>query len=372
MKQFVIDIKPGAPPVTEYFALLSKATKETGNGKPYLDIELGDRTGSVRCRMWDRESILPEAGDIVQIVASVDEYPPGSGKPQFKISKIRRAKEAEYDVADMLPSSERPGIEMLGELSVLIKTHTPKPIADVLTSILESFGPKICVAPAAKSYHHAYVGGLVEHMLGISRTAIALAGVYPELDLPVLLAGAVLHDIGKLQELSPSLGFKYTVHGKLYGHIALGFEFAYQILASCELPAEFCDHVLHLVASHHGEIEHGAAAIPVTREAIIFHEIDMIDSRMGAIRAAYKMPVDDDGFTAFVPMFKTGLLLKGKPECPTQTQPQPQTQPPAPPETASSPSPSPAPLPPPEEARAAPMSFPTPSLFGPTAKSYPD
>lgn len=368
MKTFVTDIKPGDPTLTNcYFALIRKATKETGGGKPYLDIELGDRTGNVVCRWWGREAIPAEPGDIVRIDAAVEEYPPGSRKVQLSISKMWHAKDTEYDVADMLPSSERPGIEMLGELSVLIKTHTPKPIADMICSVLETFGPKICVSPAAKSYHHAYVGGLVEHMLGIARAAVALHGVYAELDLPVLIAGAVFHDIGKLQELSPSLGFKYTVHGKLYGHITLGFEFAYQLLASCELPAEFCDHVLHLVASHHGEIEHGAAVVPVTREAIIFHEIDMIDSRMGAIRAAAKLPVDEDGFTAYLPMFKSGLLMKGKPECPTQTQPQ--TQQPAPPPAAASPT---LPTATREDLHPTPRSFPMPSLFEMGQRSYPD
>lgn len=330
----VNEITVGGPPIIGYFALVSKATKTAQNQKSFLDIELTDRSGSIRCKMWDRDSIPPEIGDIVQVAATVGEYPPGSKRPQLTLTKIRRAKPEEFSMADMLPASDRPAEEMYTELVEIVTTYVSDLVLGyLLLTFLEQWREQLLVAPASKQFHHAFVGGLLEHILGIAKLAMATVVAYPELNSDVLIAGAVLHDIGKLKELSPTLGFKYTVHGRLYGHILQGFALVadwfdqYQVEQRMDEDLEA--NILHVIASHHGELEHGAAALPITQEAIIFHELDMIDSRMGAIRAAAKVPVDADGFTPFIPMFKAPLW-RGTP-CPqTQTQASEPMQPPPP------------------------------------------
>ncbi len=330
MKTMISDLKVGGEPIIACFAIIQKSSKTTSGGKPFLDIVLGDRSGSVGCRWWDRQDIPAGVGDVVKVAASIDEYPPG--KIQLRIDKMFAARAEDYSMAEMLPASERPAEEMYDELVQMVKTKVCNlRLGDVLMRMLEEFRIPLLVAPASKSYHHAFVGGLLEHILGIAKLAMLVAVVYPELNSDVLIAGAILHDIGKLNELRSTLGFGYTVNGKLHGHIMQGFTLVADRFDQCDVNNEIDDvaqQILHVIASHHGELEHGAAVLPQTKEAIIFHELDMIDSRMGAIRAAEKLPVDDDGFTTWIPMFKANYF-KGKPECPTQPDPtsQPASQP---------------------------------------------
>lgn len=358
----ITDLKVGGPAIIDYFAVIQKASKTTGSGKPFLDIQLGDKSGTVACRMWDREDIAPVAGDVVQVTASIDEYPPG--KVQLRIEKIRRAKPEEYSMADMLPASDRPAEEMWDELSATIHHKiVDAHLKTILDHMIREYRRALLVSPASKSYHHAFVGGLLEHILGIAKIAMLVSVAYPELNSDILIAGAILHDIGKVDELRATLGFNYTPEGKLFGHIASGFALVSERFAESGLDKDIGNAILHIIASHHGTLEHGAAVVPQTKEAIIFHELDMIDSRMGAIRAAEKLPVDEDGFTAWIPMFKANYF-KGKPTCPTQ--PPTLTSPPSTP-SASLPSTDPT------QPLAGPTAFPTPSLFGDQAPTgYPD
>lgn len=368
----ISELKVGGPALIDYFAVIQKASKTTGSGKPFLDIQLGDKSGTVVCRMWDREDIAPVAGDVVQVAASIDEYPPG--KVQLRIEKIRRAKPGEYSMADLLPASDRPAEEMYNELTALVDAHIiDKQLCVSLLHILEDQRDPLLFSPASKSYHHAFVGGLLEHILGIAHLAVLVTIQYQELNSDVLIAGAILHDIGKLQELRPSLGFGYTPAGKLLGHVPMGFAFVKNYFEVYPASDALVEQILHLVASHHGELEHGAAVVPQTKEAIMFHELDMIDSRMGAIRAAEKLPVDEDGFTAWIPMFKA-QYFKGK-ECPTQPQPPTLTSPPSMPSVSSDSKTDSLPqIDPKDGSSLAPpvTQFPTPSLFSQPPSSYPD
>jgi len=341
MKTYVKDIRPGGGQVKDYFALVSKESRVASNQKPFVSMVLCDRTGQINAKRWDAEELVEDRGgtvveaeEIVQVVASVEEW---QGRCQLRIEKIRRPKPSEYELADFLPASERPPAEMLDELRALL-THfaSPKRTAFFL-QVLDTFGPGLAASPAAKFYHHAFIAGLLEHVLSLVKGAIALSRVYPYLDLDVMLAGCIFHDIGKTVELSNGLGFRYTRLGLMHGHIPIGFEITKRFLEA-NLPdePEFAEAVLHIVLSHHGELEHGSPVLPKTREALAFHILDLLDSRMGAIDTAWKLPGDQEGFTAFIPMLKTAFW-KGAPPCPEEPAPAspqaPQEQTLAPPAT---------------------------------------
>lgn len=340
MKTYVTDIRVGGGQVKDYFALVSKESRVASNQKPFVSLVLSDKTGQIRGKRWDCEDLVAdrdstpiEVEDIVQVVATIEEW---QKKPQLVIQKIRRPKPGEFTLSDFLPASDfDPGM-MMGELNALVQAYTTeKPRAFILKAI-EEFGPGLAVAPASKMFHHAYIAGLLEHVLSLVRGAIALTkGCYRNLDLDVMIAGAIFHDIGKLVELSRGLGFRYTREGRLYGHIPLGFQILnefFDLNWKHDEPDSFKEGVLHIVLSHHGSLEHGSPVVPITREALAFHMLDLLDSRMGAIAAAEKLPSDEEGFTGYIPVLRTAFL-KG-PAC-HEEQPAPEAPPQ--PEPASQP-----------------------------------
>lgn len=308
MKTYVSDLAPGAGKFTSFFVLVKKEIREASNNKPYLSCTLKDKTGEVDGRQWDTNSCDAELESVVKVQASAEAY---KGKVQLRIEKLRAAAEIEYDLGDMLPTSARPPEVMMEELLGLIDDWVVDPFKEWLTLVIGCNRVGLERSPASKFYHHAFIGGLLEHILGIAHASVAMHHTYPELNISILIAAAVCHDIGKLRELSSGLGFGYTTEGKLHGHVLMGFE---QLASARILPDQFGDHLLHIIASHHGQIEHGAAVMPQTREAIVFHHLDMVDSRLAAARAAIAAAPAEDEFTPFVPILKAPLW-KGK-QCP--------------------------------------------------------
>lgn len=335
MKIMIDEIDLASRRFESYFVLADKNPARTSSNKPYVSVRLSDRTGELPGKLWDTEDVNAEPGEVVTVrVESVDEYPRGSGRLQLTIRSAD--KRDQFDLADLLPISAEPPADILADLEQLIQKKASPLIGDVLLRILEANKEAFLVSPAASKNHHAYVGGLLDHVRGIVRAAILMKRCYPELDLDILLAGAILHDIGKLHEISPSLGFRYTVRGKLFGHVAMGFDIAKHALEFASLPDQFVEDVLHIVASHHGALEHGAARLPCTREAIAFHLLDKLDAQMAAARAAENGPFDPDGFSsAFLPTFETRYRKGRQPTC--QTIPLPPAIDPPPPDQTSIP-----------------------------------
>jgi 3'-5' exoribonuclease len=181
----------------------------------------------------------------------------------------------------------------------------------LLASVVEDpdISPKLKRAPAAMTMHHAYLGGLLEHMVSLCGLAKRIEQHYPEVDADLLLAGIVLHDIGKIEELNYSRAIRYTTEGELLGHIVIGLGIVQRkIEAIPNFPRPLAAVVEHLIVSHHGEYEFGSPKLPVVREAVLLHHLDDLDSKMAAMRATLSEPKGEDAWTARNPALRRNLL----------------------------------------------------------------
>ena len=300
-KLFVKDLEPD-PSITSFFLIHEKEVRSTANGKPYLRMQLGDRTGTVEARMWDQfEAPAKEVNrdDFIKVQARVELY---RDRPQLTLQQFRVAKPEEIDLGDFLPRTsydvEALYSKVLGFIEEMKNPWLKKLTAKILTdpTIVERFKR----APAAKVMHHAYIGGLIEHVAGLCGLAKLIAAHYPELDVDLLLAAAMLHDVGKLDELCYERAVSYSVEGQLLGHIVMEVETVSKEMDAIEgFPERLKTVVQHMLISHHGEYEFGSPKLPMIREALAFHYMDDLDSKMGAIRAALAVDSGEPDWSAF-------------------------------------------------------------------------
>ena len=279
--------------IVTYFLVCGKELCSSAKGRKWLQLELGDKTGVIFGKMWDgfesaAATVSPD--DVVKIQARSKTY---NGKLELTVEKIRRAEPEEYDLEDLIPHTEKSIGELKKKLADYLAGVRNPWIAQLLDAVMDD--PRVAGrferAPAAKVMHHAYVGGLLEHVVSLCGLCRAMAEHYPELDGDVLIAAAVLHDIGKLDEMSYERAVQYTPEGELLGHILIGYELVSRKMDGIEgFPEELKTLVLHLIASHHGHYEFGSPKLPMTREAVVFHYLDELDSRMGAIRRGLEAP----------------------------------------------------------------------------------
>jgi 3'-5' exoribonuclease len=275
--------------ITGFFLVHVKEVRNTAAGKPYLRMELGDCSGTVEARMWDQFDELAKdikRDDFVKIQARVEIY---RNKMQLALQQFRVARPEEIDLADFLPHTpfnvEEMFQKMLGYLDEL-KNPWLKKLATLIFSD-PKIVPRFKRAPAAKVMHHAYLGGLLEHVVGLCGLAKVIAAHYPELDVDLLLIAAMLHDVGKLDELCYEKALGYTIEGQLLGHIVMELETVSQAMESIEgFPPKLKAVVQHILISHHGQYDFGSPKLPMIREALAFHYMDDLDSKMAAIRNA--------------------------------------------------------------------------------------
>jgi len=275
--------------------VLDKRAQTTRSGKPYLSLMLGDRTGSMQARVWDdaeRYGALFEAGDFVFVDALPETF---NGQLQLKVNHLERVSSQAVDTRDFQAASKFDPDEMADGLKQLIASEVKSPeVRRFIEAVLDDSEIKAGLerAPAAKGNHHAYLAGLLEHTLSMTRLAVAIGRHYEAyyeglLDTDLLIAGTVLHDIGKIWELSSDLKIDYTTEGRLVGHIVMGTELITRVLAQLDIrDAELGLRLKHLVLSHHGKQEYGAVVEPMTPEAQVLHFIDQIDSRMNMFASA--------------------------------------------------------------------------------------
>ncbi len=274
--------------VTSYFLVQSKEVRSTREGKPYLALRLGDRTGMVEARMWEGvEDVEQEFAqdDVVKVEAAVEPY---KGKIQLKLRRLRRAKENEYDLADFLRETQCDVDALHAELLEVAHALENPHLRALLVALLEdeAIVPLLKQAPASKTLHHAYRGGLIEHVVSLCRLCRLVAQNYAEVNLDLLLTGAILHDIGKIHELSYERSLDYTTLGNLIGHITIGLEMVGHRMDALEgFPPELRVLVQHLILSHHGRLEFGSPITPRFPEAVLLHYLDDIDSKMEAMRS---------------------------------------------------------------------------------------
>ncbi|NVN99339.1 MAG: HD domain-containing protein [Geobacteraceae bacterium] len=285
-KVFVKDIKD-RDQLREVFLVKEKITAMAKNGKPYMNLKLMDKSGDVDAKIWDNVDEISgrfEKNDFLELSAKASVY---LGKMQLVISDLRKVPEEDVELADFLPQTERNIKEMEGELAALIGTVAN----DWLKKLLECFftDPDIMglyrVAPAAKGMHHVYIGGLLEHSLAVCALVDSVVPLYKGLNRDLLIAGALLHDIGKVREMKFFRSFDYSDEGKLIGHITIGVEMIHERVCKIDgFPPELAMHLKHLILSHHGQYEYGSPKRPKTLEATILNYLDDLDSKINGIR----------------------------------------------------------------------------------------
>jgi 3'-5' exoribonuclease len=288
--------------ITTFFLVHEKEIRNTREGKAYLRLELGDRSGTIEARMWDQfDSVVKDINrdDFVKVQARVEIY---RNKPQLSLQNLRLAKPEEIDLADFLPHTKEDVGKLYAQLLEYAGSIANPWLRKLTTGILSD--PKIATrfkrAPAAKVMHHAYLGGLLEHVISLCGLAKQIAAHYPELDLDLLLTAAILHDVGKLDELCYERAVNYTVEGQLLGHIMMEFESVSKAMDAIEgFPANLKTVVQHMLISHHGQYEFGSPKLPMIREALAFHYMDDLDSKLAAARAALALDSGEPEWSAY-------------------------------------------------------------------------
>jgi 3'-5' exoribonuclease len=301
-KTFVSDLTTEQA-ITSFFLVSAKELRNTKEGKPYLRLELGDRSGTVEARMWTKfETAAQEVGrdDIVKVEARVELY---RDRPQLALVQLRKARPEEIEIADYLPTTKQDVEKLWAELLEHARSIQNPWLQRLVCGILcdPAVTARYKKAPAAKTMHHAYLGGLLEHVVGLCGLAKQVAIHYrPELDADLLLTAAILHDVGKLDELCYERAIGYTTQGQLLGHIVMEIETVGKAIEKIEgFPPELKTVVQHLLISHHGQYEFGSPKLPMIREALVFHYLDDLDSKMAAARAALASESADEEWSAY-------------------------------------------------------------------------
>jgi 3'-5' exoribonuclease len=284
--------------ITSSFVVAGKQVKPKKTGEPYLALTLGDRSGLIEAKMWDNvEDCLNtfEADDFVKIKGLLNKY---KNRFQITIHKVRKLGDAEIDFADYLPKTTKDIGELWRTLAGFVGTfQNPH-----LKSLVEAFmaDPEIAEAyrnaPAAKTLHHAYIGGLLDHVVSLCRSCDLICRNYPQINRDLLLTGAFLHDIGKIHELTYNRSFSYSTRGQLLGHMIIELE---MLQAKLALMPDFPDGlktlVEHMIISHHGEYEFGSPKLPMFPEALVLHYLDDLDSKMESMRAHFEREAGTEG-----------------------------------------------------------------------------
>ncbi|MGH9587848.1 MAG: 3'-5' exoribonuclease YhaM family protein [Acidobacteriaceae bacterium] len=270
--------------ITGFFCVAAKQTRTKKDGTAYFSLTLADSSGQIEARMWETGAAGEfAAGDIVKLRGQVCRY---QEKLQINVDKIRKAHADEYELGDFVPKTERNVDELWSELSSYVDSFGDAHLKALVRSFLDDaeLGAALREAPAAKSMHHAWIGGLLEHIVSLLGIC-DLAAKHYSVNRDLLLTGAVLHDIGKLQELRWGTSFEYTLAGQLLGHITIGVGMIEQKIAAIpDFPAELRVLVTHLVLSHHGRYEFGSPKLPMIPEAVLLHYLDDMDAKMQTMR----------------------------------------------------------------------------------------
>jgi 3'-5' exoribonuclease len=275
------------------FALLArKERRQDRNGRDYLDLELSDASGSIIAKAWSDSPALDgdyDGHDFVAFKGTVKSF---RDQLQLNLLDCRRANDADrrhgFDEARLVPTTPYDIEELWRRLEEIFTSRIRRDeLRRLAEETLAAHGAELREHPAAKIIHHAYRGGLLEHVVSMAELAIAIAGHYQELDLDLLLVGVLFHDLGKLHELGAMPRNEYTEPGRMVGHVVIGRDLLRERCAALpDFPADLQLHLEHLVLSHQGRLEFGSPVQPMTAEAIALHFIDDLDSKLAQLRRA--------------------------------------------------------------------------------------
>jgi len=269
--------------IIEHYLCKQKQSLKTRSGKTYLSLRLVDKTGTIDAKIWEMNNDIQsfEEGDMVKIDSNIVTY---QNELQLKINKLRRSREGEYIPGNYIPMTDKDIDALYNDVLDIIKSITHQHIRQLLENILvkdsvraEAFKTR----SAAKHMHHAYMGGLLEHTISVAQICDFMSGRYKHINRDILMCSALLHDIGKIYELSEMPINDYTDDGQMLGHIIMGCEMV--TLEASKIPGfnhELASMIKHCIISHHGEYEYGSPKLPSTTEAILLHYADNMDAKL--------------------------------------------------------------------------------------------
>jgi len=285
-KQFISDIKD-RDSVSAVFLVKDKVMAMAKNGKPYMNLRFMDKSGEIEAKVWDNTDLLDkqfEKDDFVRVRGKASVY---MNKMQVVVAEISKIPEEQVNLADFLPESLRDKEEMKQELDEVVAAISNPHLKNLMKAFLgdEAFMALYCSAPAAKAMHHVYLGGLLEHSLALVKLSNSIVPLYGDINGDLLTVGALLHDVGKIHEMSFERSFDYTDAGKLLGHITIGVELVDDKIRTLDgFPRELAMLLKHMLLSHHGQYEFGSPKRPKTVEATILNYLDDMDSKINGIR----------------------------------------------------------------------------------------
>lgn len=314
-RRWVAELKDGEL-VEEVFFLADRQLRANRNAALYLSVDLRDRTGVINARQWNVTETSCEAiqaGSYVKVRGKVQVY---QGALQMILSHITPVSGEGLDPADFEAGPSQNIADLLAEFREILATVQRPPLPHLVKAFLDddTVVRGLCAVPAGVRAHHAYRGGLLEHLTVLARVVQRVCDVYPQLDRDLMLCGVLLHDIGKLRELTSEGGFSYTDEGQLLGHLVIGVEMLSEKVRVVEqqtgtpFPEELLWRLKHLIISHHGTYEFGSPRLPMTPEAMALHLLDNLDAKIHEFTQAIEADPHAEGhWTMFQPRLERKL-----------------------------------------------------------------
>ena len=272
--------------VHDEFIVASVAKCASDKGKCYLNINFQDKTGVIPSKKWevsDHDLAIIVPGAVLEVEGDVTSY---KGALQFKVTSVNETIKELVDISNFKKVSPIPQSELKARLDAYLKSFKDKDVSLITNKVIEKFYDKYITYPAAKSIHHDFGGGIIHHSLAMADLAEAVAKLYP-VDRDILVAGALLHDIGKTMEYKDLPVPEYTVEGKLIGHISIMYAEFKKVVDELNIKSEVPLLLEHMILAHHGQLEFGSPVLPATKEALLLSMIDLLDSRMAVLEKAY-------------------------------------------------------------------------------------
>lgn len=295
--KFLEQIRDGEN-VNEIYLVKTKTSAMTKNGKPYENLTLQDKTGTMDAKLWEPNSAGIEdydALDYVEINAQASVY---NGAMQLSVKRLRKCHEGEYDPANYLPVSSKNIEEMYKDLLALIKSVKTIQLRMLLEEFFvkdEEFIKKFKNSSAAKTVHHNFIGGLLEHTLSVANMCNYMASAYPIINRDLLISAAILHDIAKVKEFSEFPVNDYTDDGQLLGHIVMGYEMVSEKINQIPgFPKKVASELLHCILAHHGELEYGSPKKPALIEAVALSFADNTDAKIETFKEDISKPSENE------------------------------------------------------------------------------
>ncbi len=330
--QLISHLKAGDA-VQQYFIVRKVDSAKTKEGNPFLSLDLGDKSGSIKAKVWS--DVLAKCpgpftpGDHVAVQGKVDSY---KGELQLNVRYINTVEALrdlgrdlqEYDPELLIQATSYDREALWQELRQLAETGIRPPLGPLVLTVLERYREEFLVCPAALRYHHPYLGGLLEHTWFVTRHALASLAIYPELNRDLVLAGAILHDLGKIKELANPPAPERTVPGHLLGHVVLGWEMVRAAAQGLDFPdPTLLVQLEHILLSHHGTMEFGSPVVPKTREALLVNFLDDLDAKLKMMSQHLESDAGEGDFTSYNRALQRDLY-KGGPAVAADPEPDPE------------------------------------------------